>query len=116
MKSLMIVFGEVVSKFLGSEVEKNIVVPRVIRGDEKEMFVGEVSIDRSVGSIRRKCHNEFGKDEGFLAIGCGKFEVVILKDDDPSSKCSIDFSATEKVVHWVGICNEFGSSKQDVMA
>jgi hypothetical protein len=46
MKSSTIVFGEVVSKFLGSEVEKNIIVPRVIRGDEKEMFVGEVGIDR----------------------------------------------------------------------
>jgi hypothetical protein len=87
-----IIPGEVVSKLLCSEVDEEIVVPRVIRRDEKEMFIREVGIDRRVGSIRRKCRNEFGKDEGFLSLGCGKFEVVLLKDDDPSGKFSIDLS------------------------
>jgi hypothetical protein len=40
-----IVSGEVVSKFLGSEVDEKIIVPRIIRGDVKEMFIGEVGID-----------------------------------------------------------------------
>ena len=66
----MIVSGEVVSKFLCSEVDKKIVIPRIIRGDVKEMFVGEIDIDRRTSSIRGKCRNEFGKDEVFLSLGC----------------------------------------------
>jgi hypothetical protein len=50
-KSSTIISGEVVSKFLGSEVDENIVVPRVIQRDEKEMFVMEFGIDRGIGSI-----------------------------------------------------------------
>jgi hypothetical protein len=65
-----IVSGEVVSKFLCSEVDEKIIVPRVIRGDVKEMFIGEVSIDGGTGSIGGKCHDEFGEDEGFLSLGC----------------------------------------------
>jgi hypothetical protein len=110
-----IIPGEVVSKILCSEVDEEIVVPRDIRWDEKEMFVGEIGIDGSTGSITRKCCDEFSQDEGFLALGCYKFDVVLLKDDDLSGKFSINFSVTEKVLHWVGICYDLGSSKQDVM-
>ena len=46
-----IVSGEVVSKFLCSEVDEELVVPRFIRGDVKDMFVGEVGIDRVTSSI-----------------------------------------------------------------
>jgi hypothetical protein len=70
MKPSTIVSGEVVSKFLGSEVDEKIVVPRVIQGDEKEMFVGEVGIDGGTGSIQGKCRDEFREDERFLALGC----------------------------------------------
>jgi hypothetical protein len=70
MNASMIVLREVVSEFLCSEVDEKIVVPRVIRGDVKEMFIGEVGIDGGTGSIRGKCHNEFGEDEGFLSLGC----------------------------------------------
>jgi hypothetical protein len=66
----MIVPGEVVSELLCSEVDEEIIIPRIIRRDVKEMFIGEVSIDGSTGSIGRKCRNEFGKDEGFLSLGC----------------------------------------------
>jgi hypothetical protein len=76
----------------------------------KSVLMGEF------GSIRRKCRNEFSKDKGFLALGCGKFEVVLLKDDDPSGKFSIDLPTTEQVLHWVGIFYDFGSSKKNVMA
>jgi hypothetical protein len=34
------------------------------------MFFEEVGIDGRDSSIRRKFHNEFDKDEGFLALGC----------------------------------------------
>jgi hypothetical protein len=91
-----IIPGEVVSELLYSEVDEEITIPRVIRRDEKEMFIREVSIDGRVGSIRRKCHNEFDKEKGFLALGCGKFEVVLLKDDDPSRKFSIDLLKLSK--------------------
>jgi hypothetical protein len=40
-----IIPGEVVSKLLCSEVDEEIIVPRIIRGDVKEMFIGEVGID-----------------------------------------------------------------------
>ena len=42
--------------------------------------------------------------------------VILLKDDDPLGKFSINFSSTKKVLHGVGICYDLGSSKQDVMA
>ena len=66
----VIVPREVVSKILYSEVDEEIVIPRIIQGDVKEMFFGEVSIDGSIDSIGGKCCNEFSKDEGFLALGC----------------------------------------------
>jgi hypothetical protein len=104
-----IVLGEVASKFLHLEVDEKIIIPRVIRGDVKDMFVREVDIDGGTGSIGGKCRNEFSEDDGFLSLGCRKFEVVFLKDDDPSRKISINLSEAEKVVHWVGIYNDFGS-------
>jgi hypothetical protein len=58
-----IIPGEVISELLCSKVDEDISIPRVIRRDEKEMFVREVSINRRVCSIRRKCRNEFGKEE-----------------------------------------------------
>jgi hypothetical protein len=60
----------VVSKFLCSEVDKKITVPRAILGDVEEMFIGEVDIDGGMGGIRGKGHDEFGEDEGFLSLGC----------------------------------------------
>jgi hypothetical protein len=116
MNTSTIVSREVVSEFLCSEVDEKIDIPRVIRGDVKEMFVGEVSIDEGMGSIGGERHDEFGEDKGFLALGCGKFEVILLKDDDPSGKFTINFSTTEQVLHGVGIYYDFGSSKKNVMA
>jgi len=65
-----IIPGEVASKFLCSEVDEKIVLPRIIRGDVKEMFVREISIDGGTGSIIGKFCNEFGEGEGFLALWC----------------------------------------------
>jgi hypothetical protein len=43
-------------------------------------------------------------------------EVILLKDDDPSRKFSINFSMIEQVLHWAGISYDLDSLKQDVMA
>jgi hypothetical protein len=53
-----------------SKVDEKIAVPRVIRGDVKEMFVEEVGIDGGMGGIKGKCRDEFGEDKGFLSLGC----------------------------------------------
>jgi hypothetical protein len=75
------------------------------------MFIREVSIDERSSSIGGKFRNEFGKDEGFLALECWKFEVVLLKDDDPLGKIAINFPAIEQVLHGVGICYDFSNAK-----
>jgi hypothetical protein len=65
-----IVSGKVMAKLLCSEVDEEIVVLGIIRGDVKEMFIRKVCIDGGTGSVGRKCRNEFNKDEGFLTLGC----------------------------------------------
>jgi hypothetical protein len=70
MNTSTIILGEVVSKLLFLEVDEEIIVPWIIRGDVKEMFIREVGIDGRTVSIGGKCHNEFGKDKGFLFLGC----------------------------------------------
>jgi hypothetical protein len=60
----------VVTELLGSEVDEEVAIPRVIRSDVKEMFVREVGIDGGAGSVRGECHEKFGKDKGFLSLGC----------------------------------------------
>jgi hypothetical protein len=60
----------VVSELLGSKVDEEVTVPRIIRSDVKKMFIGEVSIDRGTGSIRGEGHDKFGEDESFLSLGC----------------------------------------------
>ena len=59
-----------VTKILGSEVDEEIAVPRIIRSDVKEMFIGEVGIDGGTGSIRGEGCDEFSEDERFLSLGC----------------------------------------------
>jgi hypothetical protein len=113
---LMIIPREVDFEILCLEVDKEIAIPRIIQGDVKEILIGEVSIDGSIGSIGRKSCNEFNEDVGFLSLGCSKFEVVLLKDENPSGKFSINLPMNEQVLHWVGIYYDLGSSKQNVMA
>jgi hypothetical protein len=59
----------VVTKLLGSEVDEEVSVPRIIQSDIKEMFIGEVSINGGTGSIRGEGHDNFSEDERFLALG-----------------------------------------------
>jgi hypothetical protein len=65
-----IISGEVVSEFFCSKIYENISIPRFIRGDVKEMFIGEVGIDGGIGSIGGESRDEFGEGESFLALGC----------------------------------------------
>jgi hypothetical protein len=113
---LVIIAWEVVTKLLGLEVDEEVVVPRIIWSDIKEMFVREVGIDEGTGSIGGEGHDKFGKEERFLALGCWKFNIVLLKDNDPSGKFSINFSTTEKVLHGIGIFYDFSHAKKNVMA
>jgi hypothetical protein len=55
---------------LSLEVDEEVVVPRIIRSDVKEMFVGKVGIDRGTGSIRGEGCDNFSEDESFLSLGC----------------------------------------------
>jgi hypothetical protein len=60
----------VVIKLLGSEVDEEVVVPRIIQSDVKEMFIGEVGIDGGTGSIGGEDCDKFEEDKSFLSLGC----------------------------------------------
>jgi hypothetical protein len=111
----MIILGKMRSKLLGSKVDEKVIIPGIIRGDVEETIIREIHVDGWAGSFWRKCHNEFGEDEIFLALGCWKFKVILLKEDGPSWKFTINFSRIEKVLHGVGICDDFGGAKQDIV-
>ena len=65
------------------------------------MFIREVGIDGGTGSIGGESCDEFSEDKSFLALGCCKFKIILLKDDDPSSKFSINILSTKKLLHGV---------------
>jgi hypothetical protein len=56
-------------KLLCPMVDKEVVVPRVIRVDEEEVFIEEFLIDGGSLSIGGKGCNEFVEDKIFLAFG-----------------------------------------------
>jgi hypothetical protein len=60
----------VITKILSSEVDEEVVVPRIIRSDVKEVFVRKVGIDGGTGCVRGEGRDKFGENEGFLALGC----------------------------------------------
>ena len=111
-----IISWEVVTELLGLEVDEEVVVPRIIRSDIKEMFIGEVGIDWGTGSIEGEGYDKFDEDESFLFLGCWKFEIVLLEDNDASDKFAINFPTTKQVLYGVGICYDFGCAKKNVMA
>jgi hypothetical protein len=87
-----------------------------MRSDVKEMFIGKVSIDRGAGCVRGKGRDKFGENEGLITLWGLELEVVLLKDNDPSSKLVVNLAAAEKILHRVGICDDLGGTKQNVMA
>jgi hypothetical protein len=60
----------VVTKLLGLEVDKEVIVQRIIRSDIKEMFVGVVGIDGATSSIKGEGNDKFSEDKRFLSLGC----------------------------------------------
>jgi hypothetical protein len=60
----------VVTELLGSEVDEEVIVPRVIQSDVKEMLIREVGIDGGTGSIEGEGYDKFDEDERFLFLGC----------------------------------------------
>ena len=101
---------------MSSEVDEEVVVPRFIRSDVKEMFIGKVRVDGGTRCVRGKVCDKFGENEGLLTLGCGELEVVFLKDNDPSREFAVDLTTVEQILHRVGICDDFGGAKQNVVA
>jgi hypothetical protein len=65
----MIISREMRPKLLCTKVDEEVVVPRVIEGDEEEVFVEEILINGVHFRIRGKSRNEFRRDKRFLAFG-----------------------------------------------
>ena len=80
------------------------------------MFVRKFSVDGGTGGVKGKGGNKFGENKGLLTLWCGELEVVLLKDNDPPSKFAVDLATAEQVLHRIGICDDFGGAKQNVMA
>jgi hypothetical protein len=60
----------VVTELLSSEVDEEVIVPRIIRCNVKEMFVRKVNIDGGTGGVRGEGRDKFGKNEGLLTLRC----------------------------------------------
>jgi hypothetical protein len=60
----------VATKILSSEVDEEVIVPRIIRSDVKEVFIWKFGIDGGTGCVRGEGHDKFSEDEGFLSLGC----------------------------------------------
>jgi hypothetical protein len=106
----------VLTEILSSQVDEEVAIPRIIRGDVKEMFIGKVRIDGCTGCVRGKVCDKFGENEGLLTLGCQELEVVFLKDNDPTSEFSVNLATAEQILHKVGISYDLGGAKQNVMA
>jgi hypothetical protein len=64
--ALTIISREVRPKPMCPKVYEKVIIPRVIRGDEEEVFVEEIHIDGGSFGIQGKGRNEFGEDKCFL--------------------------------------------------
>jgi hypothetical protein len=60
----------VVTEILSLEVDEEVAVPRIIRSDVKEMFVGKVGVDGGTGGVRGKGCDKFGENQGLLTLRC----------------------------------------------
>jgi hypothetical protein len=59
-----------VTEILSSEIDEEVVIPRIIRSDIKEMFVGKVGVDGGTGGVIGKGRDKFGKNKGLLTLRC----------------------------------------------
>jgi hypothetical protein len=60
----------VVTEILSLEVDEEVTIPRIIRSDVKEVFVGNVDIDGGTGCVRGEGRDKFNENEGFISLGC----------------------------------------------
>jgi hypothetical protein len=60
----------VVTEILSAEINEKVIIPRIIRSDVKEMFIGKVSVDEGAGGVRGEGRDKFGKNEGLLNLRC----------------------------------------------
>jgi hypothetical protein len=60
----------VITELLSLEVDKEVVIPRIIRRDVKEMFIGKVDVDRGIGGVRGESRDKFSENQGLLTLRC----------------------------------------------
>ena len=53
---------EMEGKLLGSQVSKDVTVPRIVGGDGKQMFIGKSIINWGILRSSRQIRNEFSED------------------------------------------------------
>jgi hypothetical protein len=60
----------VVIELLSSEVDEEVAIPRIIRSDVKEMFVGKVGVDGGTGGVRGEGRDKFYENKGLITLRC----------------------------------------------
>jgi hypothetical protein len=60
----------VVTELLSVEIYKEVVVPKIIRRDVKNMFIRKVGVDGGTGGVRGEGHDKFSENKGLLTLRC----------------------------------------------
>jgi len=79
------------------------------------VFIWNIIINRKIGCICGKFINEFNDRKTFLTLGCDKFEIEFLKDNDPMGILTTNDPSTQQEIHGVGIGHNFGGMRKDIM-
>jgi hypothetical protein len=66
-------------------------------------------------SVIKYIYDKFYEEIFLLYFWSYQLKIELLKKHDPLGEINCDKSSTEKVLHGVGICNEFGGSMKNVM-
>jgi hypothetical protein len=106
-----IISREMRPNFFCTKVDEKFVIPWVIKGDGEEVFIREILIDGGSFSLRGKGCNEFSEEKRSLYFGSRELQIVLMDDNDPSRKFSINLLSTKQVLHGIGIFDDLGSSK-----
>lgn len=79
------------------------------------MFIWKIVIYQQIRRIGGKFRNEFSKGKTFLTLGCDKFKIKFLKDNDPTCVLPANDPLTQQESHGVGIGHNFGGTCKDTM-
>jgi hypothetical protein len=60
----------VVTELLSSEVDEEVTIPRIIRSDVKEMFIGKVCVVGGTSGVRGKGRDKFDENKGLITLRC----------------------------------------------